>query len=180
MRRLRNVTVLEGRPRRVAGLTFLGAGDPTFTPDKTLFNGPELVTRAAQKLAATAREAGGVDVLVFHDPADEDTFDGAARTALFGHLHYRRVEQGEQGTWMMVQGSTGGSGLRALEPDPEPAPIMLSVLYVDRSTHELRAYDDIRLGGLGNASAEIDRQVLDPPADTTTLVAPRPRQSGGE
>ena len=180
MRRLRNVTVLEGRPRRVAGLTFLGAGDPTFTPDKTLLNGPELVTRAAQKLAETAREAGGVDVLVFHDPADEDTFDGAARTALFGHLHYRRVEQGEQGTWMMVQGSTGGSGLRALEPDPEPAPIMLSVLYVDRSTHELRAYDDIRLGGLGNASAEIDRQVLDPPSDTTTLVAPEPERLTGE
>lgn len=180
MRRLRNVTVLDGRPHRVAGLTFLGSGDPTFTPDKTLLNGPELVTRAAQRLAATAREAGGVDVLVFHDPADEDLFDGAAHTALFGHLHYRRVQQGEQGTWLMVQGSTGGSGLRALEPDPDPAPIMLSVLYVDRSTHELRAYDDIRLGGLGNASAEIDRQVLDPPQDTTTFVAPEPEQSTGE
>lgn len=180
MRRLRNVTVLDGRVHRVAGLTFLGSGDPTFTPDKTLLYGPELVTRAAQRLAATAREAGGVDVLVFHDPADADLFDGAAHTSLFGHLHYRRVEQGEQGTWMMVQGSTGGSGLRALEPDPDPAPIMLSVLYVDRSTHELRAYDDIRLGGLGNTSAEIDRQVLDPPQDTTTFVAPEPEQSTGE
>ena len=60
-------------------------------------------------------------MLVFHDPADAATFDGAARTALFGHLHYRRVKQGAQGTWLMVQGSTGGSGLRALEPDPDPA-----------------------------------------------------------
>ena len=130
--------------------------------------------------AAGGRAAGAVDVLLFHDPADEDTFDGAARTALFGHLHYRRVEQCAEGTWMMVQGSTGGSGLRALEPDPDPAPIMLSVLYVDRSSHDLVAYDDIRLGGLGNASAEIDRQVLNPPRDTTTFVAPEPADSAGE
>lgn len=177
MRRLRNVTVLDGAPERVAGLTFLGAGDPTFTPDKTLANGPELVSDASERLAGTARDLGGVDVLVFHDPTDADTFDGVARTALFGHLHYRRVEQGDQGTWLMVQGSTGGSGLRALEPEA-PAPIMLSVLYVDRATHELRAYDDIRLGGLGDASAQINRHVLDHEQATTTFVAPEPEQAG--
>ena len=179
MRRLDNVTVLDGRPHRVAGLTFLGAGDPTFTPDKARTEGPGLVTEAADRLAATARDHGEIDVLVFHDPTDSATFDGAARTALFGHLHYRKVTQGEEGTWMMVQGSTGGSGLRALEPT-EPAAIMLSVLYLDRSTHELRAYDDIRLGGLGDASAEINRQVLDPPTGATMLVAPEPEQAPGE
>ena len=78
----------------------------------------------------------------------------------------------------MMQGSTGGSGLRALEPE-EPADIMLSVLYLDRTTGELRGYDDIRLGGLGSASAQIDRQVVEPLAesgDTTELVAPEPRE----
>ncbi|MGN6575949.1 MAG: metallophosphoesterase family protein [Nocardioides sp.] len=175
MRRLRNVVVLEGKPRKVAGLTFLGAGDPTFTPDKAVPASAATVTQAAEKLTEKARENGDVDVLVFHDPADEQLFDGAAPTALFGHLHYRRVEHGPQGTWLMVQGSTGGSGLRALEPE-EPAPILLSVLYVDRTTHQLRAYDDIRLGGLGNASAEIHRQVLDPPDGATTMVADKPRQ----
>jgi Calcineurin-like phosphoesterase len=175
MRRLGNVVVLEGTPRKVAGLTFLGAGDPDFTPDKAVPASAASVTRAAERLTDTARRDGDVDVLVFHDPADEELFDGAAPTALFGHLHYRRVERGPEGTWLMVQGSTGGSGLRALEPE-EPAPILLSVLYVDRSTHELRAYDDIRLGGLGNASAEIHRQVLDPPDTATTMVAGKPRQ----
>lgn len=179
MRRLRNVTVLDEKPHRVAGLTFLGAGDPTFTPDKTLPNGPELVTRAAEDLAEAARDHGRVDVLVFHDPTDSAVFDGAARTALFGHLHYRRVHQGDRGTWLMVQGSTGGSGLRALEPD-EPAAITLSVLYVDRVSRELRAYDDIRLGGLGDASAEINRHVLDARTATTTFVAPEPEQATGE
>ena len=55
---------------------------------------------------------------------------------------------------------------------------MLSVLYVDRSTGALRAYDDIRLGGLGNASAHIERQVLNAETaeEDTTLVASDPRE----
>ena len=174
MRRQRNVVVLDDRPRDVAGLTFLGAGDPTFTPDKSLPNGPERVTAAAERLAARAAAHGEVDVLVFHDPSDAEVFDGTAGVALFGHRHYRRVQRGDEGTWLMMQGSTGGSGLRALEPE-EPADIMLSVLYVDRESGALQAYDDIRLGGLGSASAQIDRQVVDSDDDgTTAFVAPQP------
>ena len=172
MRQVPNAVVLDGRPREVAGLTFLGLGDPTFTPDKTLDNDARLVTEATEDLAAAAENAGGVDVLVFHDPTDAELLDGQAPLALFGHKHYRHVERGETGSYLMTQGSTGGSGLRALEPE-EPADIQLSVLYVDKHTHQLRAYDDIRLGGLGSASALINRQVVDH-ADDTTMVAPDP------
>ena len=180
MKRSRNVVVLDGAPREVAGVTFLGAGDPTFTPDKLLPNTEDLITRTTEELAATARDRGDVDVMVLHDPAEASLLDGAAPTALFGHLHFRKVTRGDGGTWLMVQGSTGGSGLRALEPEEEPAPIMLSVLYLDGVTHELRAYDDIRLGGLGVASAEITRHVLDSQQGTTALVAPEPGQTSGE
>jgi hypothetical protein len=93
--------------------------------------------------------------------------------ALFGHLHYRKVTRGEQGTWMLQEGSTGGSGLRALEPT-KPANVELSVLYVDRSTGALRAHDDITLGGLGLASANITRHIVQQPSSPTDLVAPRP------
>jgi predicted MPP superfamily phosphohydrolase len=194
MRELPNVVVLDGDVRTVKGLRFLGVGDPTFTPDKavpdpqerpgtTAAGGPEtpeeLVVAAADQLAVTADEAGGVDVIVYHDPAPAEAFDGHAAMALSGHVHYRKVRHGDEGTWLMTQGSTGGSGLRALEPE-EPAGIMLSVLYVDRATAELQAYDDIRLGGLGLASAQINRHVVDgPAADTdqdTELVAPQPRE----
>lgn len=176
MARLRNVVVLDGRPRRVAGLTFLGGGDPTFTPDKTTPPSPERVEQAAVELAQQARAHGDVDVLVLHDPTPAAELDGAAPISLHGHLHYRRVTRGAEGTWTMVQGSTGGSGLRALEPE-EPAPILLSVLYVDRVTGTLRGYDDIRLGGLGSTSAQIQRHVvdpLDPEGPETALVAPGP------
>ncbi len=174
MRRIPRVHVLEGRPAKIAGLTFLGAGDPSFTPDKSADDpatDPEEVAAAAQRLADTATAAGGVDVVVFHDPAPADVFDGTARMALFGHLHYRRVTRGDLGTWEMIEGSTGGSGLRALEPKT-PANIEMSVLYVDRHSGALRAYDDITLGGLGLASAEINRHVVDASGGTTEMVSP--------
>jgi predicted phosphodiesterase len=179
MRRTRGVVVLDGRVRRVAGLSFLGVGDPSFTPDKTAAGeDPEAVRAAAQRLADTAADSpDGVDVVVFHDPEPAEVFDGVVPTALFGHRHYRKVTHGDAGTWLMVQGTTGGSGLRALEPEDEPAPISLSVLYLDRETGSLRAYDDIRIGGLGLASAQINRHVVDVPSDTTELVSPNPDSS---
>jgi predicted phosphodiesterase len=178
MRRLDNVVVLDGRVRRVKGLTFLGVGDPTFTPDKSLQLDEETSARyvatAAEELAAAAEAAGGVDVAVFHDPTPTGVLDGLASMSLSGHHHYRKVTRGEAGTWFMKQGSTGGSGMRALEPEKGPENIALSVLYVDRETGELLAYDDISLGGLGLASAEINRQVVARSEPTSELVAPAP------
>jgi predicted phosphodiesterase len=178
MRRIPGVVVLDGRVRKVAGLSFLGAGDPSFTPDKSLDPADDAakVALAADGLAGTADAAGGVDVMVFHDPAPADTFDGHAPIALFGHLHHRKITRGDEGTWKMIEGSTGGSGLRALEPGT-PANIEMSVLYVDRQSGALRAYDDITLGGLGLASAEINRHVVDVPDGTTELVSPRPTEA---
>jgi predicted phosphodiesterase len=176
MRRLPNVVVLDGDVRTVKGLTFAGLGDPTFTPDKSEALDEQTleddVAAAAADLAAIAEKAGGVDVAVFHDPKPVDVLDGRASVTLSGHRHYRKVTRGDQGTWKMMQGSTGGSGLRALEPEDEPAPIMLSVLYLDRDSGDLLAYDDITLGGLGLASAEIDREVVEPAEPETELVAP--------
>jgi predicted phosphodiesterase len=184
MRRLDNVVVLEGQVRRVKGLTFLGVGDPTFTPDKALELDEQTAARyvatAAEGLAATAEESGGVDVAVFHDPTPTGVLDGLASLSLSGHHHYRKVTRGSAGTWFMKQGSTGGSGMRALEPEKKPADIALSVLYVDRETGELLAYDDISLGGLGLASAEINRQVVARTDPGTELVAPAPHGSAEE
>ena len=181
VRRVPDAVVLEGKPRTVAGLRFLGTGDPAFTPDKSspVGEGADEVAAATAGLAETARARGDIDVAVFHDPAKAEYLDGAAKVALFGHLHYRKVQHGAAGTWLMVQGSTGGSGLRALEPE-QPAPILLSVLYLDRTSHDLLAYDDIRLGGLGSASAEITRQVVGEHGDTTELAAPRSEQRSPE
>ena len=64
---------------------------------------------------------------------------------------------------MMVEGSTGGAGLRGLQGDT-PTPLELSVLYFDTS-HMLQAYDEITLGGTGQSAGQRDRhQDTGPPA----------------
>jgi hypothetical protein len=58
----------------------------------------------------------------------------------------------------MVEGSTGGAGLRGLEGD-KATPLTLSVLYFDEH-HDLKAYDDIQLGGTGESNVEMQRNVI--------------------
>jgi predicted MPP superfamily phosphohydrolase len=168
MRRLPGVVVLDGRARTVEGIRFLGVGDPRFTPDKSTVGGDdsteeglEAVHAEAERLSEVARQEGAVDLVVQHDPRAAEAFDGLADAVLSGHLHNHRVQQLPEGTWQIQEGSTGGSGLRALEGGDGPAPIELSVLYLDRETAELRAWDHLTLGGLGAASANIEREVVD-------------------
>ena len=63
------------------------------------------------------------------------------------------------GTLSFFQGSTGASGLRGLEHE-KPTPVRASVLYFDRDTRRLQAWDDITLGGLGLTSAKIERRLV--------------------
>ncbi|HEY0003070.1 MAG TPA: metallophosphoesterase [Actinoplanes sp.] len=74
-------------------------------------------------------------------------------------------------TTLMVEGSTGGAGLRGLERE-EPTPLSLSVLYFDEN-HVLKAYDDIQLGGTGQSNVEMQRNVVganmeEPPAPSAS------------
>jgi hypothetical protein len=61
-------------------------------------------------------------------------------------------------TRLMVEGSTGGAGLRGLENE-EPTPLSLSVLYFDEK-QTLKAYDDIQLGGTGQSQVTMQRKVI--------------------
>ncbi|HEX2175626.1 MAG TPA: metallophosphoesterase [Nocardioidaceae bacterium] len=177
MQRLPGAVVLNGKPRDVAGLRFLGAGDPRFTPDNSEPVAADSVAAQAQALANVARRDADVDVMVYHDPAPAAVFDGLVPTVLSGHHHRHDADLMPKGTWRLVEGSTGGSGLRALESDTGPSPIELSVLYLDRETAELRAWDHLQLGGLGTASARINREIVDPEREPVTeLETPTPTQ----
>ena len=79
---------------------------------------------------------------------------------LAGHVHERQEDDLGDSTQLLVQGSTGGAGLRALESE-DPTPLTFSVLYFDRGTHLLTARDEFTLGGLGTASAEVNRILED-------------------
>ena len=84
-----------------------------------------------------------------HDPRRPPPLAGACPLVLAGHTHEREVRaccaagaRRSRRTRLMVEGSTGGAGLRGLE-DEEPTPLAMSVLYFD-DTQALQAYDDIR------------------------------------
>jgi len=170
-----NATVLDDSRKTVAGLTFAGAGDPRLTPDKSTRDdssvGDTEVIASATTLATYVASQPGVDVVLFHDPQAAGVLDGTAPTLLFGHLHVRSTWLGDKGSRIFVQGSTGGAGLRALQGE-RPTPVMLSVLYFDRATGKVTAFDDITLGGLGTTSAQVQRHTVR--ADGTTSVDQTP------
>ncbi|MFJ4619788.1 metallophosphoesterase [Streptomyces sp. NPDC088812] len=161
---MKNVHVLDdGRAVTLAGLRFAGIGDPRFTPDRSTAPGGEDVQEAAGDRLADAlraqRAAGTpVDVAVAHEPSAARRTDGEVPLALAGHLHHADMEVLKKGTRLRTEGSTGGSGLRAVE-GTYPDPIEASILYFDRDTRRLQAWDAIKLGGLGLTTAEVSRHL---------------------
>ncbi|GLZ15014.1 membrane protein [Actinomadura sp. NBRC 104425] len=205
--RQKNAVVLDDSVKQIEGLRIYGVGDPRFTPDKTTRDdnvGAEQLRARGSQLAAKLRASGTVpDLVVVHDPHEGEGFSGAAPLVLSGHNHARSTTLLPTGTRLFVQGSTGGAGLRGLEKE-QPTPIELSILYFSRTDHRLQGWDDIRLGGLGLSSAQIERHLEprpgrtispSPPATTTvspsfpslppsewpttTPLSPRPSRQGG-
>ncbi|MER6126385.1 metallophosphoesterase [Streptomyces sp. NPDC001795] len=173
---MKNVHVLDdGRAITVAGLRFAGTGDPQFTPDRSVEPGGDRAEElAGARLAASLRDqkAAGtpVDIAITHEPTAARETDGEVPLVLAGHLHHEGTEIMKQGTRLRMEGSTGGSGLRAVE-HTYPAPIEASILYLDRDTRRLQAWDEIRLGGLGETTAEVTRHL---PKENQPGAAPTP------
>jgi predicted MPP superfamily phosphohydrolase len=159
--------------------------------------------QAGDQLAATIRASKTkVDVALVHDPAMAPPLAGSVPLVLAGHLHKRQVSVlpplavvpqpsgaptpaptangAEIATRLMVEGSTGGAGLRGLESE-EPTPVAMSVLYFDEQ-HQLKAYDDIQLGGTGKSQVTLERKVIgqepEPTTDPSVRTGVTPPRSG--
>ena len=186
LERIKNVHVLdEGRAETVAGVRFAGIGDPQFTPDRsTAPGGNNAEELAGDQLASALRDqqAAGtpVDIALVHEPSAARQTDGEVPLVLAGHLHHEGTEVMKHGTRLRIEGSTGGSGLRAVE-GKYPDPIEASILYIDRDTHRLQAWDEIKLGGLGLTTAEVSRHLPKenlPGAPQSPSPSPSPSPSG--
>jgi predicted phosphodiesterase len=153
---------------------------------------------SGRELADTIRGHGQrVDIAMVHDPAMAPPLSGTVPLVLAGHLHHREVSilpaptpspdpsssslaptpsptptaaQPVMSTRLMVEGSTGGAGLRGLQTD-KPTPLELSVLYFDEN-HDLKAYDDIQLGGTGESNVEMQRNVIGAKPDDQDTPTP--------
>ncbi|MEU8117893.1 metallophosphoesterase [Spirillospora sp. NPDC049024] len=172
--RQKNAIVLDDTTREVAGLRLYGLGDPRFTPDKSTrddYVGADQLRAEGLRHAERLRGGGDLpDLVVTHDPTEGEGFSGVAPMILAGHTHARSTKLLPTGSRLFVQGSTGGAGLRGLEHE-QPTPIELSVLYFSRASHRLQGWDDLRLGGLGLTSAQIERH-LEPAPDRAVKLQP--------
>jgi predicted phosphodiesterase len=191
-----NAVVLDGEATEVAGLRFWGIGDPRYTPDKDqAAAGPSEQERAEAYAPEVADQLAGsqppdVDVALVHDQRMAADIGGDVPLVLAGHTHKpreARLEHADEGSddgsdeettdgadgdtpgdsLLLVEGSTGGAGLRGLQGD-EPKPLEASVLYFDPGTDELLAYDRISVKGVGETGATIDRHILVEDGDTAS------------
>ncbi|GAB2917582.1 metallophosphoesterase [Micromonospora polyrhachis] len=183
-----NAIVLNNSTTTVAGLTIAGIGDPRFTPDKaTSPAGSGLSKETADaligtgdKLAATVKASPTpVNIALVHDPASAGPLSGTCPLVLAGHTHKRETRTlpevpGQPPTQLMIQGSTGGAGLRGLEGE-KPTPLTMTVLYFDQQKL-LQAYDDIQVGGTGESQVSLERHVIREPAgvNPSAPVTPTP------
>ncbi|MFC9677030.1 metallophosphoesterase [Streptomyces sp. NPDC056949] len=176
---IKNVRVLDnGKAVTVAGLRFAGTGDPQYTPDRAVrAQGDPAERMAGIRLASALRDqrAAGtpVDIAIAHNPAAARETDGTVPLVLAGHIHHEQTEVMKLGTRLRIEGSTGGSGLRAVD-DASPDPVQASVLYLDRDTRRLQAWDEIELGGLGLTTAQVSRHLPkeNQPGATPSPTAP--------
>jgi predicted MPP superfamily phosphohydrolase len=168
-------TVLNGEAATVAGISIVGVPDPRFTPDKSTGDDDapeEVLVNSGEALAEVAEALPEPpSVALVHDPRQAPPLDGVVPLVLAGHTHAREVSTLEDGTLLMVEGSTGGAGLRGLQGE-EPTPLSCTVLYLDPDTGALRAYDEITLGGLGETEVTIQRFVVPEPTDDESGARP--------
>jgi len=161
--------VLDGDSRFVAGLRIWGVGDPRFTPDQQEDDSSEA---QAEQIEAFAAEVDGlvgdarpesIDLVAIHDPGSAAELGGDVPLVLAGHRHEPDSFELDD-TLVLVEGSTGGAGLRGLQDD-EPTPLSASVLYLDPSTDRLVAYDRVAVEGFGGSGVSIERTVVDAPEE---------------
>jgi predicted phosphodiesterase len=177
-----NAIVLDNTIATVKGLTFAGIGDPRFTPDKEVNpmgsgesrETTDLVTQSGMALAQTIIiSSTKPDIALVHDPRAGLPLAGRVPLVLAGHEHERRsatLVNGPDKTRLLVEGSTGGAGLRGLEGE-HPRPLEMSILYFDQ-TRELLATDEITVGGTGLAEVTLKRHLMDPLVAAEPSISP--------
>jgi predicted phosphodiesterase len=164
MRTVPNAVVLDGDAATVEGLCFWGVADERYTPNKDQPVGKDaerdrastVAPRVASMLARD--EPPAIDIAMVHDERMAADLGGEVPLVLAGHLH--RPKEDKIGTTrLLVEGSTGGAGLRALQAE-SPEPLACTLLYFDRRRN-LVAYDRVTVDGLGEQGVRIQRHVTD-------------------
>lgn len=154
-----NAEVLDnGSTVTIENITFTGTGDPRFTPDKSRESMPDAVVLNSARVMAEKSVGRGIDVALIHDPNGSEPIDGIIPLILSGHTHNRESKKLARGSILHIGGSTGGGGLRAFT-STDPAPLEATILYLNKKSGRLVAWDEITMGGIGLSSVELSRRL---------------------
>ena len=90
---------------------------------------------------------------------DSATDEDASSTTEPATTSTSAAGEAAEDTLLLVEGSTGGAGLRGLQGE-EPEPLTASILYFDPDTRRLVAYDRLSVAWLEDAGATIQRHIV--------------------
>ncbi len=90
---------------------------------------------------------------------DSDADEDASSTTEQATTSTAAAGEAAEDTLLLVEGSTGGAGLRGLQGE-EPEPLTASILYFDPETRRLVAYDRLSVAWLEDAGATIQRHIV--------------------
>ena len=171
--KLPNVTVLKGKVVEEQGVRFIGDSDPRYSPDPAQdesITSPELDMFYWSLLQKA--EAGGAQVVVAHEGSVAEKIAanhrGKVGTVLGTSTYVRRVKV-VNNTNLHIEGTAGANGARALEGD-RVAPVMFSILNIDKATGRVLGADLINIDAFGSDAPQLNVTSLD-----RTLVYQRPR-----
>jgi Icc-related predicted phosphoesterase len=167
LRRLRPVTVLDGKEVRIKGLSICGVGDPA-SKKEDLVAAQEDYQAQDQLLAGAMRERERPpDILAVHSKQSIVSVEGLVPLILTGHSHRATVRQNGE-TVIVDAGTTGAAGIRMLQNE-EAVPYSVALLHFQYRDPEdesagmrLTAVDAIRIHEL-RGSLMLERHVLAEP-----------------
>ena len=185
-----NAKVLSGDAVEIAGIRFLGVGDPTFSPGEGYrYDDFERLKelRSIEVGHSLDLQTPPADVLLVHDPRQATYALGHVPTVLDGHLHAFGT-QVTNGTRLLTTGTIGGAGPDGLR-QKQPVPYSAEVLYFDQRTRRPIGVDRITVHSL-ESSFSVDRELLPegqapfqsdpvPVPSTTTVTTLAPGGSQG-
>lgn len=158
------VSVLKGKTISVAGISILGAPDPSaYRPEPTASTAAqeqrefEAQVELLEKVLNTSKNP--VDVLLVHNPWVASHFIGQVPLIAFGHTHRPAVE--EAGSSLLLNpGTTGAAGLRGFQTDKE-IPYTAMVVYFDGAKRP--AAVDIITYGPREGNFRVERRITGKP-----------------
>ena len=165
-----NVTVLDHSGATVTAVvqnaevtvSLYGIGDTRFTPDDGLVGKKEGDSSSLSgKGSSAARDVAQADanIVITHDPGAFTEMDDAspscfseASLLIAGHTHKEDTSKRLQDVPLLVNGTTGGGGLRTAEGGNSGQSSVMTVVYMDPSTKQIVRYGVVSVDNDGSFS----------------------------